>query len=128
MVDPGQLSGVYNLVVADEYDLFEHQVPVDEFEEMLRESDVPDELCVVGLAGRFGNDDAVSALSRSLDGHADRLESRQQLPTIQFAVEGSFQRRNRDFELRADGELYRLSRVFGRQIQRRDSGWLTTSF
>jgi hypothetical protein len=128
MPDPGKLPGVYNLVVADEYDLFDHQVPIAEFESMLRNDNVPDELCVVGLADVFEDDDAVQELSRLLDRYANALETRQPLPTVQFAVEGSFQRRQRDFELQAGGDLHRLSRVFGSQIQRRKSGWLTTPF
>jgi len=128
MPDPGKLPGVYNLVVADEYDLFDHQVPIAGFESMLRNNNVPDELCVVGLADVFEDDDAVQELSRLLDRYANALETRQPLPTVQFAVEGSFQRRQRDFELQAGGDLHRLSRVFGSQIQRRKSGWLTTPF
>lgn len=128
MPDPGKLPGVYNLIVTDEYDRFEHQVPIAEFESMLRNGDVPDELCVVGLAEVFEDDDAVNQLSRLLDRHANDLETRQSLPTVQFAVEGSFQRRRRDFELQTDDDLYRLSRVFGPQLERRRSGWLTAPF
>lgn len=128
MPDPGQLAGVYNLVVADEYELFDHRVPIEEFTGMLRDNDVPDEVCVIGLGDLFDDEDAVDELSRLLDRRADSLESRQPLPTIQFAVEGSFQRRQRDFELQHGGELYRLSRVFGPQIERESSGWLTAPF
>ncbi|WP_435180433.1 hypothetical protein [Halorussus sp. AFM4] len=128
MVEHGKLPGEYNIVVADEYDLFDHRVPVDEFEEMLRENDVPDEVCVVGLDDLFENDDAVSELSTLMDRRANTLENRSSLPTVQFAVEGSFQRRQRDFELQTEGDLYRLSRVFGPQIERRSGGWLTAPF
>lgn len=127
MVDPGQLAGVYNLVVADEYDLFEHQVPVDAFESMLRDDGVPDEVCVVGLADVYESDD-VNELRRLMDETADGLESRSPLPTVQFAVGGSFQRLSRDFELQTDDNLYRLSRVFGPQIKRRNVDWLTAPF
>jgi hypothetical protein len=128
MVEHGKLPGEYNIVVADEYDLFDHRVPVEEFEEMLRENDVPDEVCVVGLDDLFGDDDSVSELSMLMDRRANTLENRSLLPTIQFAVEGSFQRRQRDFELQTTGDLYRLSRVFGPQISRRNKGWLTAPF
>jgi hypothetical protein len=124
MVDPGQMAGVYNLVVADEYDLFEHQVPVDTFESMLRDDEVPDEVCVVGLADVYESDD-VNELRRLMDKNADGLESRSPLPAVQFAVDGSFQRLSRDFELQTDDDLYRLSRVFGPQIERRNVDWLT---
>lgn len=128
MAAPGQLAGVYNLVVADEYELFDHRIPLDKFNRMLQHDDVPESVCVIGIENVFDKDDDVDELSRRMDGRADTLESRQPLPTIQFAVEGSFQRRERDFELQFRGELYRLSRVFGPQIERRESGWLTAPF
>jgi hypothetical protein len=128
MPDPGQLPGEYNIVVEDEYDLFDHRVPIKEFEEMLREDDVPDEVCVVGLGAVFEDEEAVNELSRLMDRSANSLETRQPLPTIQFAVEGSFQRRQRDYELQTEQDLFRLSRIFGPQIKRRSSGWLTSPF
>jgi hypothetical protein len=128
MVEHGKLPGEYNIVVEDEYDLFDHRVPVEEFEEMLRENDVPDEVCVVGLDDLFGDDEAVKELSTLMDRRANALENRSPLPTIQFAVEGSFQRRERDYELQTGGDLHRLSRVFGSQIDRRSGGWLTAPF
>lgn len=128
MPKPGQLPGVYNLVLADEFELFDHRVPVEEYMRMLREDDVPDEVCVVRLGDVFGNEESVNELSRLMDRRADDLETRSPLPTIQFAIDGSFQRRQRDFELNAGDELYRLSRVFGPQIERRKHGWLTTPF
>lgn len=127
MVTPGQLAGVYNLVVADAYELFEHQVPVETFTAMLRDDEVPDELCVVGLADVYESDD-VRELRRLMDEAADGLESRSPLPTIQFAVDGSFQRLSRDFELQTDDNLHRLSRVLGPQIKRRNADWLTAPF
>lgn len=127
MVDRGQLAGVYNLVVADAYDLFEHQVPIETFRSMLEENEVPDELCVVGLAEIYEKDET-QELRRLMDEAADGLEARSPLPTIQFAVDGSFQRLSRDFELQTDDELYRLSRLFGPQINRRNVDWLTTPF
>jgi hypothetical protein len=127
MVESGRLAGVYNVVVADEYDLFDHRVPVETFASMLEGNEVPGEICVIGLAGAYGDDD-VSELRRLMDEAADGLESRNPLPTIQFAIDGSFQRLSRDFELRTDDELYRLSRVFGPLIKRRDVAWLTAPF
>jgi hypothetical protein len=128
MVEHGKLPGEYNIVVKEEYDLFDHQVPIEEFEEMLRENDVPDQVCVVGLDTVFEDDDATNKLSALMDRSANTLENRSSLPTIQFAVEGSFQRRQRDFELQTDDDLYRLSRIFGPQIDRRSGGWLTAPF
>lgn len=128
MPDPGQLPGTYNIVVDGEYDLFDHRVPLDEFVNMLRDNDVPDEVCVVGLDEAFEEDETVNKLSRAMDRSADSLENQKPLPKIQFAVEGSFQRRKNDFELQTGGELYRLSRVFGPQIQRQQRGWLVAPF
>lgn len=128
MPEPGQIPGRYNIVVAEEYDLFDFRVPVEEFREMLREGDVPDEACVVGIEEVFGDEEAIAELSRLMDQRADDLENRAELPTIQIAIEESVQRRQNDYEIRVDDELYRLSRVFGTQIDRRDSGWLTTPF
>jgi len=128
MVEHGKLPGKYNIVVADETDLFDHRVPIKEFGELLRENDVPDEVCVVGLDEVFEDEDAASNLSRLMDQQANALENRRPLPTIQFAVEGSFQRRQRDYELQTGNDLYRLSRVFGPQIERQSSGWLTAPF
>jgi len=127
MVDPGRLAGVYNLVVADAHDLFDHQVPVEAFASMLKDGEVPDEVCVVGLANAYERDD-VHELRRLMDEAADGLESRSPLPTIQFAVDGSFQRLSHDFELQTDDDLYRLSHVFGPQIKRRNVDWLTAPF
>ena len=128
MPEPGQLPGEYNIVVEGEYDLFDHRVPIEEFKEMLQENDVSDELCVVGLDEVFEDEDEVRELSKLMDRRANSLETRQSLPTVQFAIEGSFQRRQRDFELQSGGKLYRLSRIFGPQIQRRNSDWLTAPF
>lgn len=128
MPEPGKLPGRYNIVAEDEFELFDHRVPVDEYLEMLHEDDVPDEVCVVGLDEVFEDDESVRELSRMMDRRANSLESRNPLPTIQFAIEGSFQRRKRDFELQSGEDLYRLSRVFGRQIERQQRGWLLAPF
>lgn len=128
MPDPGKLPGRYNIIVEDEYELFDHHVPVDEYMEMLRTGTVPDEVCVVGLAPVFEEDDTVSQLSRLMDRNADSLEGRRPLPTVQFAVDGSFQRRKRDFELQSGDQLYSLGRVFGPQLNREQRGWLTAPF
>lgn len=128
MPTAGQLPGMYNIVQKGEYELFDYSVPIAEFENMLRDDDLPDDLCVVGLEEVFEDDESIRALSRLMDRSADSLEGRSQLPTIQFAVDGAFQRRSNDFDLQTDNDLYRLSRVFGTQLERRDSGWLTAPF
>jgi hypothetical protein len=128
MPTAGQLTGRYNIVVKDEYDLFDHRVPVEEYVELLREDSVPEELCVVGLEDAFNDDETIETLSRQMEKRADALEGKNQLPTIQFAVEGGFQRRKSDFELQTEDDLYRLSRVFGPQLERKRSGWLIAPF
>ena len=128
MPDPGKLAGVYNIVVKEEYDLFDHRVPVDEFKRRLQEDDIPDELCVIGIEVVFEDEASVRELSRLMDRSANTLENQQPLPTVQFALGESFQRRQGDFEVQSDGELYRLSPLFGPQLERRRSGWLTTPF
>ena len=129
MVEQGKLAGTYNLVVADAYDRFDHQVPVSKFESMLRDGDVPDEVSVVGLADVYAaGEDEVRQLRREMDRAADGLETRSPMPTIEFAVDGSFQRLSNDFELQTGDDLYRLSRVFGPQIEREHTDWLTAPF
>lgn len=128
MPDPGKLAGVYNIIVEDDYDLFDHRIPIDEFSRRLREDDVPDELCVVGIEAVFEDEESVRELSRLMTRSANTLENQDPLPTIQFALEESVQRRQGDFELQSDGDLYRLSPVFGSQLKRRRGGWLTAPF
>lgn len=127
MAGPGQIPGRYNIIVEGEYDTFDRQMPVEEFIQQLKDDDVPDELSIVGLGQAYADGDLVDELAREMDGRANDLEY--QSPTIQFVVDGSFHRRGKTFDLRYDGELYPLQRVFGPQLERKQQGdWLVAPF
>lgn len=72
-------------------------VPVGEFLEQLRSDNVPDELCIVGLEDAFAEDDLIAELALEMDKRANDLEY--QSPTIQFAIEGSFHRSGKTYDL-----------------------------
>lgn len=127
MAGPGQIPGRYNLVIEGAYETFEHQIPVADFVRRLEEDDVPDEVSVVGLADALADEDAANELAREMDRRANDLEY--QSPTVQFVVEGTFHRSGRTYDLRYDGELYSLQRVFGPQLERKGDGdWLVAPF
>ncbi|AUX08310.1 hypothetical protein AArcSl_0660 [Halalkaliarchaeum desulfuricum] len=127
MAAPGRIPGQYNVVVKDAYDTFDHQIPVAEFVERLRNDEVPDEVAVVGLEEAFVDGDLAEELASEMDRRANDLEY--QSPTVQFVVDGSFHRRGKTYDLRYDDELYSLQDVFGPQIERREEGeWLTAPF
>jgi len=127
MAGPGQIPGRYNLVIKDSYDTFDYQVPVGEFLEQLRSDNVPDELCIVGLEDAFAEDNLIDELAFEMDKRANDLEY--QSPTIQFAIEGSFHRSGKTYDLRYGGELYSLQDVFGSQMERKGDGdWLLVPF
>lgn len=127
MAGPGRIPGRYNIIVEGEYDVFDHQMPVEEFVKRLKDDDVPDEVSVVGLGDAFGNEDLVDQLAIEMDRRGDDLEY--QSPTIQFVVHGSFHRSGKTYDLRYDDELYPLQRVFGPQFERKEQGaWLVAPF
>jgi hypothetical protein len=127
MAGPGQIPGRYNLVIKDKYETFEHQIPVKEFVQRLKEDDVPDKVSVVGLAKALADDNLANELARKMDRRANDLEY--QSPTVQFVVEGSFHRSGKTYDLRYDDELYSLQRVFGPQLERKEDGeWLVAPF
>jgi hypothetical protein len=127
MAGPGQIPGRYNIVVKDEYDTFEHQIPVEEFIQRLKEDYVPDEVSVVGLGEALQDDDVARELAREMDRRANDLEY--QSPTAQFVVEGTFHRRGKIYDLRYEDELYSLQEVFGPQLDRKEGGdWLVAPF
>lgn len=119
------VPGRYNLVVAEEYETFEHQVPVGQFVESLEQGQTPDEVCVIRLGDAFENDQA-ERLSRALQDRA--LELTRADATIQFAVEGSIQSVRNGFDLLYQGELYRLNKVFGADLTEHREGWLIANF
>jgi hypothetical protein len=127
MAGPGRIPGRYNVIIAEEYDMFDHQMPIDEFFQRLKNDDVPDEVSVVGTEEILDDEELVNDLAREMDQRADDLEY--QSPTIQFVVEGSFHRRGKTYDLRYDGELYPLQDIFGPQLERREQGdWITSPF
>ncbi len=127
MAGPGQIPGRYNIIVAGEYETFDHQMPIDEFLQRLKNDDVPDEVSVVGLEKMLDDEEFINELAREMDQRADDLEY--QSPTIQIVVEGSFHRRGKTYDLRYDGELYPLQDIFGPQLERREQGdWITSPF
>ena len=127
MAGPGRIPGQYNIIVAGEYDAFDHQMPVEEFLQRLKNDDVPDEVSVVGLEEAFDDEELINELAREMDQRADDLEY--QSPTIQIVVKGSFHRRGKTFDLRHDDYLYSLQEIFGPQLERREQGdWITSPF
>lgn len=127
MAGPGQIPGQYNIVIEDAYTTFEHQIPVEEFLQRLKNDDLPEKVSVVGLEDALSDDELADELAREMDRHANDLEY--QSPTIQFVVEGSFHRSGKTYDLRYDDELYALQQVFGPQIERKEEGeWLVAPF
>lgn len=129
MAGPGRIPGRYNLVVKSEYETFDHQLPVEEFLTRLRDNDVPETVCVVGLGKAFEDSDLAQELAREIDQRANDLETQHPLPTIQFAVEGTFHRSGKTYDLRYGDALYPLQDVFGSQMDRKEGGnWLVIPF
>lgn len=127
MAGPGQIPGRYNLIIDGEYDAFDHQMPVEEFLQRLKDDDVPDEVSVVGLADAFRDSDLAIDLAREMDRRANDLEY--QSPTVQFVVNGSFHRSGKTYDLRDGDELHPLQEVFGPQLERKGDGdWLVAPF
>lgn len=127
MAGPGQIPGRYNLVIEDAYETFEHQIPVEEFIQRLKDDEVPDTVSVVGLTDALADDGLVNELAREMDQRANDLEY--QDPTVQFVVQGSFHRSGKTYDLRYDDELYSLQKIFGPQLERKEDGeWLVTPF
>ncbi len=127
MAGPGRIPGRYNIIAAEEYEMFDHRMPINEFLQRLKNDDVPDQVSVVGAEEVLDDEELVNELSREMDQRADDLEY--QSPTIQIVVEGSFHRRGKTYDLRYDGELYPLQEIFGPQLERREQGdWITSPF
>lgn len=123
----GAIPGQYNVIRRDAYETVDRQVPIEDFIQQLREDTVPDEVCVVGLGKAF-EEDRITELAGAMDERGDDLNNRRELPVIQFAVEGSFNRAGKSFDLRYGDELYPLQRVFGPQIDRQGERWLIAPF
>jgi hypothetical protein len=128
MRDLDAIGGMYNVVRAD-LETAEYQVPVETFVEMLRDHEIPEELCVVGIEPILADDErARRDVVDAMRSESDYLNALSPLPKIQFAVEGSFQSVGESFELERDGEFYPLSPVFGSRLKRRSDGWLVSPY
>jgi hypothetical protein len=129
MSDIDAVEGMYNIIVNDEWESADHQVPVEEFLTKLKDRDIPDEICVVGLEEVLQKQDGIQDdLISTMRQEMDYLNGRRPLPAIQFAVDGDVQGTGESFEVEVDGEFCSLQPIFGRGIKQRDSGWLVTSF
>jgi len=127
MAGPGQIPGRYNLIIDGEYDAFDHQIPVNEFLQRLKDDNVPAQVSVVGLADAFRDRDIDVDLAQAMDRRANDLEY--QSPTVQFVVKGSFHRSGKTYDLRDGDELHSLQEVFGPQLERKEDGdWLVAPF
>ncbi|MDQ2055873.1 hypothetical protein [Halobellus sp. H-GB7] len=129
MSDIDAVAGMYNIIVSSERESAEYRVPVEEFVSKLEERDLPEEICVAGLKDVLTEDeDLRERLVSVMRQEMDYLNSQRPLPAIQFVVDGELQGSGDSFDLEIDGEFYSLQPVFGRQIKKRDSGWLVAPF
>lgn len=127
MVAPGQIPGRYNIIIQNAYDTFEHQIPVEDFIQRLKDDEVPEDVSVVGLSTALADDDTAAELAQEMDRRADDLEY--QNPTVQFIVQGTFHRSGKTYDLRYKDELYPLDEVFGSQLDRKEDGeWIVAPF
>jgi len=127
MAGPGRIPGRYNIVVEGEYETFDHQIPIKDFIQRLKNDAIPDEVSVVGLGDAYEDGDLADELAYEMDQRANDLEY--QSPTVQFVVSGSFHRQGKVYDLRYNDELYPLRDVFGSQIKRQEQGdWLVSPF
>lgn len=124
-MSPDAVSGRYNVVLSDRYELFQYQIPVEKFVEALEGRETPDEVCVVNLGETFEKGEE-RRLSQTMQDRA--LDFDRANVTIQFAVEGSIQPVRNGFELLYEDELYRLDKVFGADLREHEEGWLTATF
>jgi len=127
MAGLGRIPGQYNLIIRESYQTFEHQIPVEEFLQRLKEDDIPNKVSIVGLEDALQNDDLADELARRMDQRDDDLAY--QSPTIQFVVEGTFHRSGKTYDLRYNDKLYSLQQIFGPQLERKEEGdWLVAPF
>ena len=125
MSDIDAVAGMYNIIVGGERKSADYRVPVKEFITKLENRDLPEEICVVGIEDVLTeNEDLRDRLVSTMRQEMDYLNSQRPLPVIQFVVNGDLQGAGDSFDVEVDGEYYSLQPVFGRQIKKRDTGWL----
>jgi len=129
MSDIDAVAGMYNIVDRESRATADYQLPLDEFIHQLEQRTLPEEVCVVGLKEALSEDDDLrERLVSVMRSEMDYLNNQHPLPSIQFAVDGTFQSVGDSFDVRVDGEFYALEPIFGRQIKQRREGWLVTPF
>lgn len=125
MSDIDAVAGMYNIIVGGERKSADYRVPVEEFITKLENRDLPEEICVVGIEEVLTEDEDIrDRLVSTMRQEMDYLNSQRPLPAIQFVVDGDLQGAGDSFDVEVDGEYYSLQPVFGRQIKKRDTGWL----
>lgn len=123
------VAGMYNIIVSEKRESADFRVPVEEFISMLKERDLPNEICVVGLDRVLTEDEELrEELVSTMREEMDYLNSQRPLPAIQFVVDGAVQGAGDSFDVEVDDEFYSLRPIFGRGIKKRDSGWLVAPF
>lgn len=129
MSDIDAVAGMYNIIVSGERESAEYRVPVEEFVTKLKNRNLPDEICVAGLEEVLTEDeDLRDQLVSAMRQEMDYLNSQRPLPAIQFVVDGDIQGAGDSFDVEIDDEFHSLEPIFGRQIKKRDSGWLVAPF
>jgi hypothetical protein len=129
MSDIDAVAGMYNIVDPDQCVTADHQLPIDEFVKGLESRELPKEVCVVGLEDALASDPELrDRLVSAMRSEMDYLNNQHPLPSIQFAIDGTFQSVGDGFEVQVGDEFYSLEPIFGRQIKRRRDGWLATPF
>ncbi len=129
MSDIDAVAGMYNIVVSGDHEVADYRVPIEEFLSKLESRELPAEICVVGLEdvlteGNGIRDRLVSTMRREMD----YLNNQHPLPTIQFVVEGDIEGTGDSYEVKIDDEFHSLQPIFGRQIKKREAGWLVAPF
>lgn len=129
MSDIDAVAGMYNIIVSSKRESADYRVPVEEFVMKLENRDLPDEICVAGLGEALTeNVELRDRLVSTMRQEMDYLNSQRPLPAIQFVVDGELQGAGDSFDVEIDGEFHSLQPIFGRQIKKRDSGWLVAPF
>ena len=129
MSDIDAVAGMYNIIVSGERESAEFRIHIEEFVTKLEDRDLPNEICVAGLEEVLTEDDDLrNKLTSTMRREMDYLNSQRPLPVIQFVVDGDIQGAGDSFDVEIDGEFHSLEPIFGRQIKKRDSGWLVAPF
>lgn len=124
-MDEGAVPSSINLVEKGEYELFDHQLPLDKFIDKLRNGDDLDNVCIKGLDEALQNGE-IEDLRRVLQNKSNKLS--QKGTTLQFVSEGSFQSVVSGFELKLGSDFFRLDTIFGPKMERKEEGWIVIQY